>query len=1395
MSINLQEIINKLQTAKGELQQQGRFSQYAAGLNEIIKHTSEPLMLMVMGSFSTGKSSFINALVGEEIAAVEAKPTTAVVTKLCYGEQDELLLHFRDGSVKPATPQEFNRMTAVNDEAQLNEIHEKLDYVERQMPIEILKQVSIIDSPGLNDVAEKHSEATERFVNKADTVLWMFSTVQLGTREEMAAMDKLTPRLKPIAVVNKMDLIDEEEDDPQEILANAKKMLQDRVQAVIGISAKYELEGKKENNALKRELGNFAELEKAVAEFVLPHRESFKLNTLLDELGSYFDAVNSDFVEAKQENAENKSSNYELYMQNEEKFMQVEDILNKVVEGIWDYCEREAGRNNEQALYLLGVLYDSGIGVLQDTEKALKFYQKAAMKNHQNAMLNMYRYYSTKGVDANAEYWLKKLAEQGLEEAQKKYIDLLEQQEKCEEYFAWCKKLAETGDVEAQYKVAQCLVKGVGCTLNELQAINWYRRIVSRWTMDMQCALADNFYYSNGESYHVVEIYAKGIDSNNGYKLNKAMKPKCLKHANVKCQKEAYFWYNQLAATGFIIAEKQLAECLYLGKVCPQDKKSAFTLYKKVYHQGFKRVKNMIDKIESEIRFGNYKLKAEQGDIIARYALAECLYKGEGCNKNKEQAIIWYKKIIDEWNAEALYVFADNLYYGNKKICFESVADIYREAIDENNNYTIKKVMSKIGDICTVNNGTRLAIEWYKKAAEKGLAKAQNRYAELLFEEKQYTEAFKWFEKAAKQGLAVAQTHLVDCYVHGVGVNTDYAIAKQWCAKAVEQGDGVAQFFMADYFVDGDNERYFWFRKAAEQGHPKAQNIVGRFLEEGWGGVTKNEAEAVKWFRKAAEQGYDVAQNNLGINLEQGRGCVVNQKEAYEWYKKAAEQGHAEAQDNLADCLFFAKGCSENVQEALVWTRKAAMQGNAHAQNNLAYCLLNAIACVANKKEAVEWYRKAAEQGYAVAQNDLADCLANGNGCQVNHKEAFEWYKNAAEQGLAEAEAHLVDCYVNGIGVNADNEIAKQWCEKAVEKEEPTAQFFMGKYFAKDVNEGFAWYRKAAEQGHAEAQNMVGRYYEEGCGKVTKNETKAVEWYRKAAEQGNDYAQNNLGNCLYNGQGCDVNKKEAVEWYRKAAEQGNDYAQYNLGYCLHNGQGCDINQIEAVEWYRKAAEQGHVSGQYNLAICLEYGRGCDVNKKEAVEWYRKVAEHGNVDAQYDLARCLENGVGSEVDEEGAVEWYKKAAEHGNVDAQYDLARCLENGVGREVDEEGALEWYKRAAEQGSKSAAIAIRRLSLTSTNVEQKDSLLSYQLGNIYEIAKMGNEHAQYIVADKLYYGKGCIANREEAIKWYKLAAKKGHKDARKKLLSIQATGCLVKILVVLVLITLAVIGDLIKF
>ena len=739
MSVSLQEIITKLKTARGELQRQQRFAEFATGLDEIISHTSESLMLMVMGSFSTGKSSFINALVGEEIAAVEAKPTTAVVTKLCYGEQDKLFLHFRDGRVQPATSKEFNRMTAVNDEAQLNEIHDKLDYVERQMPLEILKQVSIVDSPGLNDVQEKHSEATERFVSKADTVLWMFSTVQLATREEMAAMDRLTPRLKPIAVVNKMDLLDEEEDDPQEFLAKAKQTLKDRVQAVIGISAKYELEGKKEHNALKREIGNFAELEKAVADLVLPYREKLKLNTLLDELGVYFAAFNREFAKAKEENEAHKNKNYEAYMQNEEQFMQVEDILTLVISNIQDYCEQEAGRNNEQALFLLGVLYEGGIGVLQDKEKALKLYQKAALKKHQGAMLNMYRYYSEQGADETAAYWLKKLAEQGL-------------------------------------------------------------------------------------------------------------------------------------------------------------------------------------------------------------------------------------------------------------------------------------------------------------------AEAQNKYAELLSAAGSYIKAAGWYKKAAKQNYARAQANLAECYFNGYGVNADLTLAKKWCEKAAQQNDAKAQCYMGEKFGQTRAERYAWYKKAADQGYAEAQNWVGRYFEEGWGGVTKNQAEAVKWFRKAAEQGNVCAQYNLAVHLANGHGCNINEEEAVQWYKKAAEQGDADAQNRLANCLNDGRGCAKDLVEAFKWYKKAAEQNIANAQNMLGRYFEEGWGGVTkSNEEAVEWYRRAAEQNHSMAQYNLAVCLELGRGCPKDYKEAVEWYRKAAEQGHVKSQYKLAYCLEHGRGC------------------------------AMDTAEAVQWYKKAAEQGYAEAQTALAR--------------------------------------------------------------------------------------------------------------------------------------------------------------------------------------------------------------------------------------------------------------------------------------------------------------------------------
>lgn len=94
------------------------------------------------------------------------------------------------------------------------------------------------------------------------------------------------------------------------------------------------------------------------------------------------------------------------------------------------------------------------------------------------------------------------------------------------------------------------------------------------------------------------------------------------------------------------------------------------------------------------------------------------------------------------------------------------------------------------------------------------------------------------------------------------------------------------------------------YRRAAEQGHAKAQNNLGYAYDHGEA-VAEDKAEAVKWYRKAAEHGNATAQFNLGYAYDHGGGVAEDKAEAIKWYRKAAEQGYAIAQlyiENATTC-------------------------------------------------------------------------------------------------------------------------------------------------------------------------------------------------------------------------------------------------------------------------------------------------------------------------------------------------------------------------------------------------------------------------------------------------------------------------------------------------------------
>lgn len=406
IQFSVNNIIENIRQAKKELVITKLFQEDTDKLDLYIEHMRKPLFIMIMGEFSTGKSTFINALVGKQIAVVGALPTTAVITKLCYGDVEKVTVFNRDGSCREYEPDEWERLTAESDD-EANTFHEEIDYVERALPIPVLKDMTVIDSPGLNALKEAHTEATKRFVEQADTVLWMISSEKAATDTEYQGIEKLIPRLKPIVIVNKMDLLDEEEgDDPESFLQNIRVKLKDKVQAVIGISAEYAFQGKIEGNEALLAESNFSAFDDIVRDVILPNRDAYKVNSLIDELNEWLYDILLKLKAAEEKNKPNEEKDYKKYVENRSVLSRVEDALALIAQPLKDYCQEST--NNASALALLGILHEFGLVLVQHESQAMYAYEKAAVKNNSFAQYILATCYLKNNTYDKAMFWLNK---------------------------------------------------------------------------------------------------------------------------------------------------------------------------------------------------------------------------------------------------------------------------------------------------------------------------------------------------------------------------------------------------------------------------------------------------------------------------------------------------------------------------------------------------------------------------------------------------------------------------------------------------------------------------------------------------------------------------------------------------------------------------------------------------------------------------------------------------------------------------------------------------------------------------------------------------------------------------------------------------------------------------
>jgi small GTP-binding protein len=173
-------------------------------------------LLVVAGEFNSGKSTFINALLGERVLPEGVTPTTDRINLLHYGDEpgEQLLAEY---------------------------------VLERTYPADLLREISLVDTPGTNAIIRRHEELTRDFVPRSDLVLFVTSADRPFTESERAVLQEIREWGKKIVMVlNKIDIIprsEEREEVESYVRRNAAALL-GREPEVFSLSSKQALDAR-----------------------------------------------------------------------------------------------------------------------------------------------------------------------------------------------------------------------------------------------------------------------------------------------------------------------------------------------------------------------------------------------------------------------------------------------------------------------------------------------------------------------------------------------------------------------------------------------------------------------------------------------------------------------------------------------------------------------------------------------------------------------------------------------------------------------------------------------------------------------------------------------------------------------------------------------------------------------------------------------------------------------------------------------------------------------------------------------------------------------------------------------------------------------------------------------
>ncbi len=279
------------------------------------KIQSQRFRVAVVGEFSQGKSTLLNALLGEEVQPVRAIPCSGTITILRYGKRKQVICRYKDGRQEEISIDEYKTKASIPKAAVVNNYGDELasseieELIFEHPDLELCKSgVEILDSPGLNEHPDR-TAITERLLKDTDAALFLTNASRLLPEKEKELIQDVrnqltnsTDKLRAenlFILVNFMDLLDNDEDRQDvtqrlEEFVTREKLIVVNKDRVHYISAKAAL--KKQDEYLQ----SFQAFTQALEQFLTVERGVIEIRQFVDKIKSLISVVLAELQQAEE---------------------------------------------------------------------------------------------------------------------------------------------------------------------------------------------------------------------------------------------------------------------------------------------------------------------------------------------------------------------------------------------------------------------------------------------------------------------------------------------------------------------------------------------------------------------------------------------------------------------------------------------------------------------------------------------------------------------------------------------------------------------------------------------------------------------------------------------------------------------------------------------------------------------------------------------------------------------------------------------------------------------------------------------------------------------------------------------------------------------------------------